>query len=111
VEVTICARDFEIHVDLVVEPGMGARADELERDFLGPLEEYVFGRDGRSVQEVVLERCRAEGLTLGTAESCTGGLVAGRLTSVPGSSELFRGGVVAYEDAVKHDLLGVPEEL
>jgi len=111
VEVTICARDFEIHVDLVVEPGMGARADELERDFLGPLEEYVFGRDGRSVQEVVLERCRAEGLTLGTAESCTGGLVAGRLTSVPGSSEVFRGGVVAYEDAVKHDLLGVPEEL
>jgi len=111
IEVTICARDFEIHVDLVVEPGAQARADVLEHDFLEPLEQYVFGRDERSVQELVLEQCRAAGLTLGTAESCTGGLVAGRLTSVPGSSDVFRGGVVSYDDAVKHDLLGVSEEL
>ncbi len=111
VEVTICARDFEIHVDFIVEPGMEARADELEASFLAPIESDLFGRDERSVQELVLERCRAAGLTLGTAESCTGGLVAGRLTSVPGSSDVFRGGVVAYEDDVKARLLGVPLEL
>jgi nicotinamide-nucleotide amidase len=111
VEVTICARDFEIHVDFIVEPGMEARADELEAAFLAPIESDLFGRDERSVQELVLERCRADGLTLGTAESCTGGLVAARLTSVPGSSDVFRGGVVAYEDDVKARLLGVPQEL
>ena len=111
VEVTICARDFEIHVDFVVEPGSEARANALEAGFLEPLQQYVFGRDERSVQELVLEQCRVAGLTLGTAESCTGGLVAGRLTAVPGSSDVFRGGVVAYEDGVKRDLLDVPEEL
>ena len=111
VEATICARDFEIHVDLIVEPGAGERADVLEQAFLGPIEEYLFGRDERSVQELVLERCRAAGLTLGTAESCTGGLVSGRLTSVAGSSDVFRGGIVAYENGVKQALLGVPEAL
>ena len=101
VEVTICARDFEIHVDLIVEPGAEARATSLEAAFVAPVADYLFGRDERSVQELVLELCRARGLTLGTAESCTGGLVAGRLTSVPGSSDVFRGGLVAYDNDVK----------
>jgi nicotinamide-nucleotide amidase len=63
------------------------------------------------VQELVLELCRAQGVTLGTAESCTGGLVAGRLTSVAGSSDVFRGAIVAYENDVKETLLGVPADL
>ena len=58
----------------------------------------------------MLELCRARGLTLGTAESCTGGLVGGRLTSVPGSSDVFLGGIVAYANAVKAAVLGVPAE-
>lgn len=111
VEATICARDFEIYVDLIVEPDASARADVLEAAFVEPLAEHLFGRDERSVQELVLERCRDQGLTLGTAESCTGGLVAGRLTSVAGSSDVFRGGIVAYENGVKEELLGVPAEL
>jgi nicotinamide-nucleotide amidase len=111
VEATICARDFEIHVDLIVEPGAGERADALEQAFLRPIEEYLFGRDERPVQELVLEHCRAAGLTLGTAESCTGGLVACRLTSVAGSSDVFRGGIVAYENGVKQALLDVPAAL
>ena len=111
VEVTICARDFEIHVDLIVEPGSGGRADALESALVEPLAEYLFGRDERSVQELVLELCRARGLTLGTAESCTGGLVAARLTSVAGASEVFHGGVVAYDDRLKEALLGVPADL
>jgi nicotinamide-nucleotide amidase len=111
VEVTICARDFEIHVDLVVQPGAEARAAQLETAFLEPLAEWLYGRDERGVEEHVLELCRARGLTLATAESCTGGLVAARLTSVPGSSDVLLGGIVAYADDVKRAELGVPEEL
>ncbi|HEY3542234.1 MAG TPA: nicotinamide-nucleotide amidohydrolase family protein [Gaiellaceae bacterium] len=111
VETTICARDFEIHVDFVVEPGAEARADTLEREFLGPLDEWLYGRDERGVEEHVLELCRARGLTLATAESCSGGLVAARLTSVPGSSDVLLGGVVAYANEVKERELGVPRAL
>ena len=111
VEVTICARDFEIHVDLVVQPGAEARADALEAAFVPPLEQWLYGRDERGVEEHVLELCRARGLKLVTAESCTGGLIAARLTSVPGSSDVVLGGVVAYADSVKEAELGVPAEL
>src|SRR5439155_803290 len=111
VEATICARDFEIHVDLVVEPGAEARADDLSARLAAPLEQYLFGRDGRPVEELVLGLCRERGLTLATAESCTGGLVAQRLTSVPGASDVFLGGVVAYSDDLKMRQLDVPAEL
>ena len=111
VEATICARDFEIHVDLFVEPGAEARADQLSAQLIAPLEQYLFSRDERPVEELVLELCRSRGLTLATAESCTGGLVAGRLTSVPGSSDVFLGAVVAYADGVKARELDVPREV
>ncbi len=111
VEATICARDFEIHVDLVVEPGAETRADELSSRLVAPLERYLFSRDARPVEELVLDLCREERLTLATAESCTGGMVAQRLTSVPGSSDVFLGAVVAYADAVKESELGVPRDL
>lgn len=111
VEVTICAREFEIHVDLFVEPSArdrGARVADALRDSLSP---YLFGEDERSIAEIVLDLCRARGLTLATAESCTGGLVASRLTAVPGASDVFLGSVVAYANAVKGASLGVPAEL
>ncbi len=111
VEVTICARDFEIHVDFVVQPGAEVRADALEAAFTAPLEQWLYGRDERGVEEHVLELCRARGLTLATAESCSGGLVAARLTSVPGSSDVVLGGVVAYANGVKEAELGVPADL
>jgi nicotinamide-nucleotide amidase len=111
VEATICARDFEIHVDLVVEPGAETRADELAARIVTPLERYLFSRNDRPIQEIVLDLCRAHGATLATAESCTGGMVAQRLTSVPGSSHVFMGGVVAYADEVKLSELGVPAEV
>jgi competence/damage-inducible protein CinA-like protein len=111
VEATICARDFEIHVDLVVEPGAERRADELSSQLVAPLERYLFSRDVRPVEELVLDLCREEGLTLASAESCTGGMVAQRLTSVPGSSQVFLGGVVAYADEVKAAELGVPRDM
>ena len=64
------------------------------------------GDQARSLQDA----CLARGLTVATAESCTGGLVAHLITEVPGSSGYFRGGVVAYSDSVKASLLGVPDE-
>ena len=111
VDVTICARDFEIHVDLVVQPGAEARAEALEAALVEPIAQWVYGRDDRGVEEHVLDLCRDRGLTLATAESCTGGLVAARLTSVPGSSDVVLGGIVAYANAVKEAELGVSEAL
>jgi nicotinamide-nucleotide amidase len=105
---TICAREFEIHVDLIVEAGAEERVEELVASLRERAGKHLFTEDERPVEALVLEACRARGLTLATAESCTGGLVAARLTSVPGSSEVFLGAVVAYADAVKAAELGVP---
>ncbi len=111
VEATICARDFEIHVDLVVAPGAEERADELTGRLVAPLERYLFSRDTRPIEELVLDLCRDLGLKLATAESCTGGMIAERLTSVPGSSDVFLGAIVSYADSVKSAQLGVPDEI
>jgi nicotinamide-nucleotide amidase len=111
VEATVCARDFEIHVDLVVHEAGGARADAIGAALRARLPESLFSEDDRTVAEIVLELCRRRGLSLATAESCTGGLVAARLTAVPGSSDVFRGSVVAYANDVKIHELGVPAEV
>ncbi|MBA3289375.1 MAG: CinA family nicotinamide mononucleotide deamidase-related protein [Acidimicrobiia bacterium] len=74
------------------------------RTVLGPL---VVSADGRSMEAVVLDQLRDAGLTIGLAESVTGGLVAGRLTAVPGASDVLRGSIVSYASGVKFDLLEV----
>jgi len=104
VAATICARDFEIHVDLY------GPAETLAGELRERLGKNLFSEDERGVEEIVLERCRARGWTLATAESCTGGMVAARLTSVPGSSDAFVGAVVAYADEVKREELHVDAE-
>lgn len=71
----------------------------------------VYGEDGADLAAVVLDRCRARGFRIATAESCTGGLIAVRLTNLPGSSDVVQGGVVAYDNAVKTSLLGVDAAL
>ena len=111
-DVTICAREFEIHVDLFVEPSAEERGARRRRPRCAtPSRRYLFGEDERSISEIVLDLCRARGLTLATAESCTGGMVAARLTGVAGSSDVFLGSVVAYANDVKETGLGVPAEL
>jgi nicotinamide-nucleotide amidase len=107
VDVTVCARDFEIHVDLFVEAGARERAAQLEEALESA---HLFSRSDESTASLVLSLLRARGLTLATAESCTGGLVAARLTDVPGSSDVFIGAIVAYANGVKAAQLGVPEE-
>ncbi len=72
------------------------------------VDDVVFGTDDETMEFVVLQLLRDSGLSLGLAESVTGGLVSGRITSVPGASDTFRGSVVSYASAVKFDLLGVP---
>ena len=68
---------------------------------------YVYGEEGADLAEIVLEECRSRGLKIGVAESCTGGMLGARLTAIPGSSDVFVGGVIAYDNSVKSAVLGV----
>lgn len=110
-EVTICARNFEIHVDLLADPTAEARLLALESGLEERLGRFLYSSDGRTVEELVLDRCRERGYTLATAESCSGGLVAAGLTAIPGSTDVVAGGIVAYADEVKVRELGVAAEL
>ncbi len=85
-----------------------APVEQQVKDILG---DVVIGVDVESLEEVCLALLKEKGLTLGTAESCTGGLVAKYMTDLPGSSAVFRGGVVSYTDGVKAAVLGVPRDL
>lgn len=73
------------------------------------IDELIFGTDDETMESVVLDLCRQRGLTIAVAESVTGGLVGGRLTDVPGCSDVFRGGVISYATEIKQQLLGVDE--
>jgi nicotinamide-nucleotide amidase len=84
---------------------LAAEEQEL-RSLLGDL---VFGVDDETMEDAVAGLLKAHGLTLGVAESLTGGLVGARLTNVAGASDFFRGSIVSYDSEVKFDLLGVPE--
>jgi nicotinamide-nucleotide amidase len=85
-----------------------ARALEpVEAEVRSILGSIVFGADDETMESVVLDLLRERGLTLGLAESVTGGLVAARLTDVAGASDVLRGSIVSYASEVKFDLLGV----
>ncbi len=71
----------------------------------------VYGNGDSDLAALLLDEARSRGLRLAVAESCTGGLLGARLTDIPGSSDVFVGGVMAYDNAVKVDLLGVPDTL
>jgi nicotinamide-nucleotide amidase len=73
--------------------------------------EWFYGEDESDLAALVLERSRSQGIRLAVAESCTGGLLGARLTEIPGSSEVFVGGVIAYNNEPKMELLGVAAEL
>jgi nicotinamide-nucleotide amidase len=107
-EVTVCAQDLEVRVDLLERPGGEQHAARLADALRARFAADLFAEDERPVAELVVERCRALGFTLATAESCTGGLVGARLTDVAGASDVYLGGVVAYANAVKEERLGVP---
>jgi nicotinamide-nucleotide amidase len=96
----------------------GLRADDADRRLAAAVAqlreragEHCYGEDGADLAAVVLDQLRARKARLVVAESCTGGLLAGRITAVPGASSVFIGGVVAYDDVVKSGTLDVPPEL
>jgi nicotinamide-nucleotide amidase len=68
---------------------------------------HVYGEGDTDLAAVVLDACRARGWQMAVAESCTGGLLGGRLSAIPGASDVFLGGVIAYDNAVKREQLGV----
>jgi len=84
-------------------PRLEAAVSKL-REVIG---QYVYGEGGTDLAEVVLDMCRAEGIRIAVAESCTGGMLGARITAIPGSSDVFLGGVLAYENSTKVELLGV----
>jgi nicotinamide-nucleotide amidase len=115
VAVTMAPSEGEVWVRLrarAVTPDAAAEAlGALERRIAEALGDDCYGRDGESLEQAVGKRLAARGLTLAVAESCTGGLVGHRLTSVPGSSAFFERGVIVYSNRAKAELLGVPDEI
>ena len=109
------AKEGEVELRITAKADSPQAADALiapvEREVRALLGELVYGADVSGLEQVVLEGARDRGLTLGTAESCTGGLIAKRLTDVPGSACAFLGGVVSYHCEVKAGLLGVSQAL
>ncbi len=112
---TILAALGQIELHLTASASSRAEADAaldravgLLREALGP---SVYSVDGRPLEAVVGDLLRARGLTIAVAESCSGGLLASRLTDVPGSSDYVERGVVCYSNQAKTDLVGVPEAM
>jgi len=111
----VLAHAGEIHVRLTCkgdDPAeIAAQLDDLEAKIRARLGHLIFGRDDERLEAVVGRLLRERKATLAVAESCTGGLVASRLTDVPGSSDYFERGIVAYSLEAKERLLDVPVDL
>jgi nicotinamide-nucleotide amidase len=110
-EITTCLRRGEVEVVTRYEPSDQAAYDALAAVVRERHPDTLFSDDGRSVDEQVAGALRERGWTIATAESCTGGLLAGRLTDLAGSSDYVLGGLVVYADDAKTALAGVPPEL
>lgn len=85
--------------------------NEVENKIKEKVGKYIYGVDDQELEEVIGKLLTEKGLTLAVAESCTGGLIADRITNVSGSSKYFERGIVAYSNEAKIQILGVPEEL
>ena len=109
--ITLLAKATEMHIRLVARQAAEEDADkvldEAEGEIRRRLGSRVFARDDETMVGVVAQALKMQGLTLATAESCTGGLLGGALTREPGSSAYYLGGVISYANQVKEELLGV----
>lgn len=86
-------------------------ADRCFDKLCGIVSDLLVARNDLSVAEILLDRLKTKGMSVGTAESCTGGKIASALTAVPGASESVMGGIVSYSNDVKHRVLGVPQQV
>ncbi len=108
---TILAAPGDVEV-LLFDDGAGeAQLHEAGQAALGALGHFCYSTDGSSLAEVVISTALSRCARIGTAESCTGGMIAAALTAVPGASWVVMGGIVAYANGVKSAELGVPEAL
>jgi nicotinamide-nucleotide amidase len=111
-EVTTCLRRGELEIATVFEPAAADEYAAFEAALLERHGERVFSRDGSTIDEIVAGLLLGPpAVTVAVAESCTGGLMAGRLTERAGSSAYVQGGVTAYSNEAKVALVGVPSEL
>ncbi|MGH3997338.1 MAG: competence/damage-inducible protein A, partial [Pseudonocardiaceae bacterium] len=108
-EITTCLRRAELVIDIRHRPGAEAIRDALIETIRARHGRYLFSIDGTSLDDQLAALLR--GRRIGLAESCTGGLLAARLTEQPGSSDYVMGDVVAYSNTAKMELLGVPAQL
>ena len=109
-EITTCLRRAELHIDVRHRPGSEAELEALTKGITERHGRFLFSDDGSSIDEQVAELLRDDH-RIGLAESCTAGLLAARLTEPPGASQYLAGGVVAYSNDAKMELLRVPEEM
>ncbi len=110
-EVTVCARNFEVEVDVFFSGGHEDAAAQMVAAVEARFGDAVFAWDESPLAALVLDLAREAGWSLATAESCTGGLVAAALTAIPGASDVFLGGAVSYANEAKEGLLGVPADV
>jgi len=110
-ETTICASRAEIEVVVRAPDGTEPAAERLAAGLRERFGRAVFSEGPATLEELVLEVLRGQGRTLATAESCTAGLVAARLGSIAGASDVLLGGLVTYSNELKQELLGVPAAL
>ena len=110
-EITTCLRDGELEIVTRWSPDASAAHDALVRAVREDFPDTLFSPDGRTVDAIVADLLLEAGATIATAESCTAGLLSGRLADRPGSSAYLLGGIVSYADEVKRDQLGVPQTL
>ena len=106
-EVGYCARPSEVDFRLIGPPAILAETEAAIRTVLG---DWIYS-DGDSLESAVVRLLREKRLTVAMAESCTGGSLAGRITNVPGASEVFLAGYVTYANQAKENTLGVPASL
>ncbi len=115
VETTILAHAGDLQLSLICsKPTMAEaqeRVDELAGKIEEALDEWLYSSEGESLEQIVLYYLGLRQATLAIAESCTGGMLAQRITAVPGSSRSFLGGAVVYSDALKSAFAGVPADL
>ncbi|MGH2849524.1 MAG: competence/damage-inducible protein A [Solirubrobacteraceae bacterium] len=111
IEVTTCVRGGELEIVSRYEPQAEAIYDAFEAVVRERHDGVLFSDDGSTVDEQVATMLTERGLTVAVAESCTGGLMAGRLTARPGSSAFLLGGLVVYANEAKAELAGVPASL
>ena len=109
------AKPDECMLRVTAKAASRAEAEALLRpavdEVMSAVGEWVYGVDVASLESVCLSLLKSRGVTLAVAESCTGGLLAKRLTDVPGASAVFLGGVVSYTNSVKANILNVPQSI